>query len=63
MAAARKAKELGERRRERKAEKVNATRAAVAAADELDIDLWGVEGTGAGGRITVADVRKAERRH
>jgi pyruvate/2-oxoglutarate dehydrogenase complex dihydrolipoamide acyltransferase (E2) component len=38
---------------------VNATPAAVAAAKELDVDIEEVDGTGADGRITVADVRKA----
>jgi pyruvate/2-oxoglutarate dehydrogenase complex dihydrolipoamide acyltransferase (E2) component len=61
VAASRKAKEVGERRRERKAEDVNATPAAIDAADELDVDIEAVEGTGAEGRITVADVRKAAR--
>jgi hypothetical protein len=61
VAASRKAKEIGERRRERKSEEVNATPAAVERADELDVDLDGVEGTGADDRITVADVRKAAR--
>jgi pyruvate/2-oxoglutarate dehydrogenase complex dihydrolipoamide acyltransferase (E2) component len=45
VAAARKAKELGERRRERKAGKVNATPAAVAAAGELEVDIEAVDGT------------------
>jgi pyruvate/2-oxoglutarate dehydrogenase complex dihydrolipoamide acyltransferase (E2) component len=61
VAASRKAKEIGERRRERKAEEVNATPAAVDLAKELDVDLDDVEGTGADDRITVADVRKAAR--
>ena len=61
VAASRKAHEIGERRLERKAEDVNATPAAVEAADELDVDLEEVEGSGAEGRITVADVRKASR--
>jgi 2-oxoisovalerate dehydrogenase E2 component (dihydrolipoyl transacylase) len=58
-AAARKAKELGERRRQRKAEKHNATPAALKAAEEHSIDLDDIEGTGADGRITVKDVREA----
>ena len=61
VAATRKAKEIGERRRDRKADDVDATPAAVDAADELDVDLEDVKGTGAEGRITVADVRKAAR--
>ena len=61
VAASRKVKEIGERRRERKADEVNATPAAVDLADELDVDLDLVDGTGADDRITVADVRKAAR--
>ena len=61
VAASRKVKEIGERRRERKADEVNATPAAIDLADELDIDLDLVDGTGADDRITVADVRKAAR--
>jgi len=61
VAASRKVKEMGERRRERKADEVNATPAAVELADELDVDLHLVDGTGADDRITVADVRKAAR--
>jgi pyruvate/2-oxoglutarate dehydrogenase complex dihydrolipoamide acyltransferase (E2) component len=59
VAASRKRKELGQRRRERKAEELNATPAAVAAAEELDVELDEVDGSGADGRITVRDVRKA----
>ena len=59
MAATRKVKELGARRRERRAEKHQATEAAMRAAEELDVDLDEVEGTGADGRITVGDVRNA----
>ncbi len=62
VAASRKAKELGERRRQRKADEQNATPAAVETAQELDVDLDEVEGTGAEGRITVRDVRKAASR-
>src|SRR5215211_2985482 len=38
---------------------VRATEAAVRKAEELNVDLSGVEGTGQGGRITVGDVEKA----
>ncbi len=58
-AAARKARELGDRRRQRRAEKHNATPAALKAAKEGGVDLDEVEGTGAEGRITVKDVREA----
>ena len=61
VAAARKAQELNERRRERTAESVNATPTAVSAANELEVDLEDVDGSGADGRITVANVRKAAR--
>ena len=40
---------------------VNATDAAVRKAQEMDVDLSSVEGTGQGGRITVGDVDKAAR--
>jgi len=40
-------------------EEVNATDAAARKAEELDVDLSGVEGSGQGGRITVGDVEKA----
>ena len=59
LAATRKVKDLGERRRQRRAEKHNATRAAFQAAEELGVNLDEVEGTGADGRITVRDVRDA----
>jgi pyruvate/2-oxoglutarate dehydrogenase complex dihydrolipoamide acyltransferase (E2) component len=55
----RKANELREHRRHRKAEKLNATEAATRVADELDVDLHEVKGTGAEGRITISDVRAA----
>jgi pyruvate/2-oxoglutarate dehydrogenase complex dihydrolipoamide acyltransferase (E2) component len=61
VAAKRKAKEIGERRQERRADEINATPRAVELADELDVDLEKVDGTGAEDRITVADVRQAAR--
>src|SRR6187551_2764298 len=60
LAAARKAKEVGERRKERKAEEANATEAAMRTAEELDVDLDEVDGTGPEGRITIRDVREAQ---
>jgi hypothetical protein len=60
LAAARKAKEVGERRKERKAEESNATEAAMRTAEELEVDLEDVEGTGPEGRITIRDVRQAQ---
>jgi hypothetical protein len=58
LAATRKLRELGERREQRRAEKHNATDAALRLADELGVDLADVEGTGSGGRITVKDVQQ-----
>lgn len=60
LAAARKAKEVGERRKERKAEEMNATEAAMRTAEELDVDLDDLDGTGPEGRITIRDVRQAQ---
>jgi e3 binding domain len=60
LAATRKVRELGERREQRRAEKYQATEAAVRIADELGIDLAELDGTGSQGRITVKDVREAQ---
>jgi pyruvate/2-oxoglutarate dehydrogenase complex dihydrolipoamide acyltransferase (E2) component len=59
LAATHKAMELGERRRQRRAEKHNATAAALRKAEEHGVDIDDVEGTGAEGRVTVHDVEKA----
>ena len=59
LAATHKAMELGERRRQRRAEKHNATAAALRKAEEQGVDIDDVEGTGAEGRVTVHDVEKA----
>jgi hypothetical protein len=59
LAATHKAMELGERRRQRRAEKHNATAAALRKAEEHGVDVDQVEGTGAEGRVTVHDVEKA----
>ncbi len=59
LAATHKAMELGERRRQRRAEKHNATAAALRKAEEHGVDIDHVEGTGAEGRVTVHDVEKA----
>lgn len=59
LGAAHKAMELGEKRRQRRAEKHNATAAALRKAEEGGVDIEDVEGTGAEGRITVHDVEKA----
>jgi hypothetical protein len=58
LAATRKVRELGERREHKRAEKYNATDAALRLADALGVDLADVEGTGSGGRITVKDVQQ-----
>ena len=59
VSAKEKAKEIGERRRHRKAEDLNATDRAFEVADELGMDLDEVEGSGSDGRITVRDVQRA----
>ena len=41
-------------------EKHHATEAAIRLADELDVNLADLEGTGSDGRITVRDVREAQ---
>jgi pyruvate/2-oxoglutarate dehydrogenase complex dihydrolipoamide acyltransferase (E2) component len=66
--------DLGERRRQRRAEKhqddhdtdngapeadYDATEAAMRHAEELGVDLSELEGSGAEGRITVHDVKRA----
>ena len=58
-AAARRVEEIGEKRRQRRAEKHDATPMAVELADDLGVDLDAVVGSGAEGRITVRDVREA----
>lgn len=59
LAATHKAMELGQRRRARRAAKHNATEGALRKAEELEVDVEDVEGTGAEGRVTVHDVEKA----
>jgi hypothetical protein len=59
LAATHKVRELGDRRRERRAAKHHATPAAVHRAEELGVELAGVDGSGAAGRITVRDVERA----
>jgi len=60
LAATHKAMELGERRRQRRALKHNATAAALREAEEGGLDIEDVEGTGAEGRVTVHDVQRAK---
>jgi e3 binding domain len=62
LGAAHKAMEMGERRRQRRAQKHNATEAALRKAEEAGVDIDEVEGTGAEGRVTVHDVEKAAAR-
>jgi hypothetical protein len=59
LAAARKAIEVGQRRKQRKADELNATEAAMRTAEELEVDIEDVEGTGPEGRVTIRDVRQA----
>jgi pyruvate/2-oxoglutarate dehydrogenase complex dihydrolipoamide acyltransferase (E2) component len=58
-AATRKMKEFGERRRRKRADKHSATEAAMRQAEELGVDIDEIDGSGADGRITVQDVRRA----
>jgi hypothetical protein len=60
LAATHKVMELGDRRRDKRAAKHGATPAALQRAEELGVDLNGVEGSGAQGRITVRDVERAQ---
>ncbi len=62
LAATHKAMELGERRRQKRAQKHNATEAALRKAEEAGVDVDEVDGTGAEGRVTVHDVEKAAAR-
>jgi e3 binding domain len=59
LAATHKAMEMGERRRQKRAAKHNATAAALRKAEEAGVDIDEVDGTGAEGRVTVHDVEKA----
>ena len=61
MAASRKMAEMGERHREKRADKHNATAAALREAGDAGIDIEDIEGTGADGRVTLRDVQKAQR--
>jgi pyruvate/2-oxoglutarate dehydrogenase complex dihydrolipoamide acyltransferase (E2) component len=59
MAATRKVMELGEKRREKRAGKHNATAAAMREAEDAGIDIEDLEGTGNDGRVTLRDVQRA----
>jgi pyruvate/2-oxoglutarate dehydrogenase complex dihydrolipoamide acyltransferase (E2) component len=60
LAATRRVKKLGEQRRQQRPERPHATPAARKAAEAQGVDLDLIEGSGAEGRITVADIRKAQ---
>lgn len=62
LAATRKAIEIGERRKQQKADEHHATAAALREAQELGVDLDVIEGTGSEGRITIRDVHNAQAR-
>jgi hypothetical protein len=59
LAATHKVMEVGERRRQRRADKHHATDAALRKAEEEGVDVEAIEGTGAEGRVTVKDVQRA----
>jgi hypothetical protein len=59
LGAAHKAMEIGEKRRQKRAQKHNATEAAMRKAADAGVDIDEIEGTGAEGRVTVHDVEKA----
>jgi pyruvate dehydrogenase E2 component (dihydrolipoamide acetyltransferase) len=50
---------LGDRRRERLADKHPATDAAKRLAQQAGVDIGSIEGSGKGGRVTVGDVKGA----
>jgi hypothetical protein len=58
LAATHKVSELGDRRRDRRAARHNATPKAMELAHDLGVDLDDIDGSGAGGRITARDVRR-----
>jgi pyruvate/2-oxoglutarate dehydrogenase complex dihydrolipoamide acyltransferase (E2) component len=59
IAATRKVMELGDKRREKRADKHRATAAAMREAEDAGLDIEELEGTGADGRVTLRDVQKA----
>ena len=61
VAATRKVMEMGERRREKRADKPHATAAALREAADAGVDVEQIEGTGADGRVILRDVQKAQR--
>jgi hypothetical protein len=61
LAATQMAVELGQRRRQRRAEKHNATEAALREAEDAGVGVDEIDGSGVEGRVTVGDVRDAVR--
>jgi hypothetical protein len=61
LAATHKVMEIGERRRQRRADRHHATDAALRRAEEEGVDVDAIEGTGAEGRVTVKDVEREAR--
>jgi len=61
VAATRKVMEMGERRREKRADKPHATAAALREAADAGVDVEQIKGTGADGRVILRDVQKAQR--
>jgi e3 binding domain len=59
LAATHKVMEMGERRRQRRADRHHSTDAALRRAEEAGLDVDAIEGTGAKGRVTVKDVERA----
>ena len=59
LAATHKVMELGERRRQRRADRHHATDAALRRAEEKGVDVDALDGTGADGRVTVKDIERA----
>ena len=52
--------EMAERRREKRADRHNATATALREAADPGLDVEQIEGTGANGRVTPRDVQKAQ---
>jgi pyruvate/2-oxoglutarate dehydrogenase complex dihydrolipoamide acyltransferase (E2) component len=59
LAATRKVMEIGEKRREKRADKHHATAAAMREAEDAGLDIEEIEGTGSDGRVTLRDVQNA----
>jgi pyruvate/2-oxoglutarate dehydrogenase complex dihydrolipoamide acyltransferase (E2) component len=59
LSATRKVMELGDRRREKRADKHNATAAAMRAAEDAGVSVEEIDGSGKDGRVTLRDVQEA----